>query len=331
MASPTIRDVARAAGVSINTVSRALNDKPYVDPHTRQAVLEAAQKLRYVPNRSARRLRASKSGVFGVIVADIANPFFSLVVKGMGEAVADMGSSLILQDSNEDYQAELRAIETLRMEQVDSVLITPTRRREGSIDALRASGMPFVLVGRYFEDATTDYVIPDDEHAGYLATSHLLQRGHRRIALINGPVYNSSAADRRQGYERALNEQIGPGHPEWVREGALSIDDGHMLASSLLATTKPLPTAIFAFSDFVALGAIRAVREIGMRIPDDIAIVGCDDIPFASCLEVPLTTVRMPKREMGRMAIEIAGKKLDGETRTTQVKMPVELVERLSS
>ena len=331
MARPTIKDVAREAGVSINTVSRALNDKPDVSAETRKAVLKAARELGYVPNKLARRLRANRTGVYGVIVADIANPFFSVVVKGMEEATKSLGCSLILQDSGEDFESELRAINTMQTEQVDAVLITPCRCKAGSIDALRAAGVPFVLVGRYFEDARTDYVCPDDEHAGYLATAHLLEQGHRRIAFINGPQDNSSAADRRQGHERALQEQGIPFSLDLIRDNALTIEAGYVHALDILDQAEDRPTAVFAFNDIVALGAMRAARERHLRIPQDIAVVGCDDIVFGSYLEVPLTTVCIPKRDMGRTAVGIAEKKLAGETRISQIKMPVELVVRGSS
>ena len=331
MTKPTIRDVADLAEVSINTVSRALNGKPDVHPTTRAAVLEAARQLNYVPNRLARRLRTDRTGVFGVIVADISNPFFAMVVKGMGDAVRDLECSLILQDSGEALERELEAIHVMRSEHVDSILITPTRFRDGSVDALRSTGVPFVLVGRTFGDAETDHVAPDDEQVGRLATSHLLDRGHRRIALINGPENNSSAHGRRSGYLAALAERGATSSPDLQRSEALTLEDGRRFALELLTQTAERPTAVFAFSDLVALGAVQAIREMGMTIPDDVAIVGCDDIPFGACLEVPLTSVRIPTHAMGREAVAIADRRLSGDRTAAQVKMPVELIVRDSS
>ena len=327
----TIKDVARAAGVSINTVSRALNGKPDVNSETKRQVLEAAERLNYMPNRLARGLRSNKTGVIGVIVADIANPFFSAVVKGMGEAAKDLGYSIILQDTGENCENEEEAIHIMQSEHVDGVLITPVQTDKKSILMLEESGIPFVLVARHFSDVDTDFVVADDVQGGYLATTHLIEKGHERIAFINGPSYNSSAIERFQGYNKALNEHNIKVNERLITNGALTMEDGYAHARALLAKSAPNPTALFTFSDFVALGAMKAVREAGLRIPDDMAIVGYDDIAFAFCLEVPLTTVRIPKREIGEEVVSILGKKMSGEKCHSRLRMPVELVVRQSS
>jgi len=331
MERPTIRDVARAAGVSINTVSRALNGKPDIRPKTRQLVLRTAQSLNYMPNKLARGLRSNKTGVIGVIVADIANPFFSAVVKGMGKAAKDLGYSMILQDTGENYENEEEAIHIMQSEHVDGVLITPVQTDNKSIYMLEESGIPFVLVARYFTTVDTDYVVADDVQGGYLATKHLIERGHKEIAFINGPSYNSSAIERLQGYVKALDEHTIKIKEHLIADGALTMEDGYTYTKALLARSTSHPTALFTFSDFVALGAMKAVHEVGLRVPDDMAIVGYDDIDFAFCLESPLTTIRFPKRQIGQEVVSILKKKMDGEVSHSCLRMPVELVIRQSS
>jgi len=331
MERPTIKDVARAAGVSINTVSRALNAKPDVSPETRRQVLEVAKRLNYMPNKLARGLRSNRTGVIGVIVADIANPFFSAVVKGMGKAAKELGYSIILQDTGENYENEEEAIQIMISEQVDGLLITPVQTEKRTIRILQESNIPFVLVARHFSDADTDYVVADDVQGGYLATTHLIERGHEKIAFINGPSYNSSAIERFQGYKKALAEHDIELNEKLIRNGALTMEDGYTHGKALLMGHDSRPTALFTFSDFVALGAMKAVHEVGLRIPDDIAIVGYDDIAFAFCLEVPLTTVRVLKRQLGEEAISVLEKKIDGQKRHSHLRIPVELVIRQSS
>jgi len=329
----TLRDVARKAGVSINTVSRALNDRPEISPETKERVLRAAAKLGYRPNKLARGLRSNKTEIIGVIVGDIANPFFSAVVQGMGKKARGLGYSLILQDTGEDYENEEEAVRIMQYEQVDGVLLTPVQTDKKSVQLLQEAGIPFVLVARYFTDIETDYVVADDAQGGWLATTHLIDRGHKRIAFINGPSYNSSARERMEGYTRALCEHGIEVDDRLIRTCALTMEDGYVHTKDILREIRPRPTAFFAFSDFVALGIMQALRGKGIKVPRDMAVVGYDDIAFASCLEVPLTTVRMPKREMGAKAVEILIKKIEqkGAAGRCQVKMPVELVVRESS
>jgi LacI family transcriptional regulator len=329
----TMRDVAQTAGVSVNTVSRALAGKPDVSPETRAKVLEVAQELDYRPNRLARGLRSNKTEIIGVIVGDIANPFFSTVVQGMGKRAKDLGYGLILQDTGEDYENEEEAVRIMQYEQVDGILLTPAQTDNRSVKMLQELGIQFVLVARYFADIDTDFVVADDAQGGYLATAHLIERGHKRVAFVNGPSYNSSAKERLEGYTRALREHGIAPDPNLIRTCALTMEDGYACAREILAQARLRPTAFFAFSDFVALGIMQALKEEGIKVPRDMAVVGYDDIAFASCLEVPLTTVRMPKREMGEKALEILVEKLGKKEATEpyRVKMPVELVVRESS
>lgn len=329
----TIRDIAREAGVSINTVSRALNDKPDISVETKERVLETVKRLGYRPNRLARGLRSNKTGTIGVIVADIANPYFAALVKGVEKAAKEHNYSIILQDTDENYEKEREAVRTILAEQVDGLLITPVQTGKETIIELQESGLPFVLLGRWFDELEADYVATDDIQGGFLATEHLIKQGHERIALLGGPPYISSAKERFQGYKKALDQYGIELDEGLVRSGAITMKDGYTIAKALLST-KPRPTAIFAYSDFVALGIVKAIREVGLKIPGDIAIVGYDDIEFSSCLEVPLTTVRIPKREIGRQAVEILLERMikaDSASQFRKVKLEVELIIREST
>jgi LacI family transcriptional regulator len=195
---------------------------------------------------------------------------------------------------------------------------------------LDESGIPFVLVARYFSDCGADYVAADDVQGGFLATNHLLERGHRRIGLINGPLFNSSARERFEGYRTALSKRGISLDESLIISGALTMEDGHAYAKTLLADEEQRPTALFAFSDYVALGAMQAAQEMNLRIPEDIAVVGYDDIDFAFCLETPLTTVQVPKRQIGEEVVTLLERKISGEECKEQLKLPVELVVRQS-
>jgi LacI family transcriptional regulator len=329
----TIKDIANVTGFSINTVSRALNSKPEIRTETKEKILETATRLGYRPNRLAQGLRLNKTATIGVIVTDVANPFFSALVKGVAKAARDLGYSIILQDTDEDYAGEEEAIQVMLSEQVDGLLITPVQNRKETIEKLAAARFPFVLLGRYFDDLETAYVVPNDYQGGFLATEHLLEQGHTRIAMVNGPLHISSARERFQGFSDALAQFTLPIERSLVVTGALTVEDGLDLSRPILKQA-PRPSAIVCYSDFVAFGVMQAIREIGLSIPDDIAVIGFDDVRMASCLQVPLTTIRSPKEELGRQAMQVLARRLRGDQDAPvvqQQKLDVELVVRGST
>lgn len=329
----TIKDIANVTGFSINTVSRALNSKPEIRTETKEKILETATRLGYRPNRLAKGLRLNKTATIGVIVTDVANPFFGALVKGVARAARDLGYSIILQDTDEAYAGEEEAIQVMLSEQVDGLLITPVQSRKETIEKLAAARFPFVLLGRYFDDLETAYVVPNDYQGGFLATEHLLEQGHTQIAMVNGPLHISSARERFQGFKDALNRYGVPLDKSLVKTGALTVDAGRSLARSFFKRESP-PTAIVSYSDFVAFGVMQTIREVGFSIPDDVAIVGYDDVQLASCLKVPLTTIRTPKEKMGRQAMQVLARRLRGDQDAQvpqQQKLDVELVVREST
>ncbi|RLI41315.1 LacI family transcriptional regulator, partial [Candidatus Bathyarchaeota archaeon] len=238
--------------------------------------------------------------------------------------------SIILSNTDEDSEKEEEVIQTMLAERVDGLLITPVQTRKDTTAKLKESGVPFVLLGRYFNGLETDYVVSDDVQGGFLATEHLIRLGHKRIGMINGPLYISSAKERFQGYKKALDHYGIKLDKSIVSTGALTTEDGYKVTKALLVH-RTRPTSIFAYSDFVAFGVIRAVHEDGLRIPEDIAVVGYDDVGFSSCLEIPLTTVRIPKEKLGSKAMESLVSKMSSGRKFIgfhKIKLPVELIIR---
>ncbi len=327
----TLHDVAREAGVSVNTVSRALNGKPDVSPETRARVLEVAKRLGYRPNRLARGLRSNKTFTLGVIVTDIANPFFAELVKGVEEAARQNGYSILLEDTGEDSEKEATAIQTMLAERVDGLLITPVQSDSNTLEDVLKSKIPTVLMGRYFSDLKLPYVVTNDVRGAALATKHLIDLGHRNIAHVGGPLHISSAQDRLSGYRQALQAHGIPIRKEYVLMGAVTLEDGYEVGKELLKL-KPLPTAVFAYSDFVAIGLMQSLLDEGLRIPDDVSLVGYDNITFSAYTRVPLTTVEIPKRDLGREAVQMLVQLLKGGSalKSREKKLPVKLVLRQS-
>lgn len=328
----TIRDVAREAGVSVNTVSRALAGKPDVSPQTRAKVLEVAKRLGYRPNKLARGLRSNKTFTLGVIVTDIANPFFAELVKGVEETARKNGYSILLEDTSEDPKKEEKAIQVMIGERVDGLLITPVQSSRKAVEEVLESGFPIVLMGRYFSDLEAPYVVTDDVRGAIIAVEHLIDLGHREIAHVAGPLHISSAMDRLCGYLQALEKHGIAVREDYILKGAVTLEDGYRAGKELLRL-RPLPSAVFAYSDFVAIGIMQAILEEGLRIPTDVSLVGYDDILFSAYTKVPLTTVRIPKRTLGSEAVKMLLKKLAGKaTAASQTKrLGVELVVRDST
>ena len=326
----TIRDVAEAAGFSVNTVSRALNDKPDVSEKTKRTILGVATQMGYRPNKRARSLRLNKTQMIGVIVADIANPYFGAIVKGIEGEARKYDYSVILQNTDENYSQETKAIRVVLEEQVDGIILSPTQKEKETVKYLVKLGVPLVLISRFFSDLPTNYVVSDDVQGGYLATEHLIQAGHKKIAMINGPLHISSAVERFEGYRKALNQYRIKLDSSLIMQGAVTMQDGYNAAKSLLKLDSR-PSAIFAFSDFVAFGVMRAIREDNLKIPEDVAIIGYDDNQFAACAEVPLTTIHVPKDKIGINAVRALKEQFDDDHSMMQLKIPVSLVVRSST
>lgn len=327
----TLRDVAERAGVSVNTASRALTNKTEISPETKRKVLLAAQELGYRPNRIARALRSQKTHTIGVIVGDITNPYFSALVRGVEKVTRTYEYSVILQETDEDAERERKAVETLLAAQVDGVLITPTQRDKAAVEMLLKSGVPFILMSRYFQDVETNYVVMNDYRGGYIATEYLIQKGYRPIAILSGPTHISSGYERYVGYLEAHKTYGVEVNEGLVITGCLTMDDGYRAALRLLKR-RDRPQAFFAFSDFVALGVYRAAYELALRIPQDLAVIGFDNTSLGLCLNPPLTSVGKNPEELGKRAAFALLKILQGKISVPiKLKLSVYLEERGSA
>jgi len=331
MSHVTLKDIGKEVGVSATTVSRALNNKPDISYQVKQKIKKVAERLGYSPNALARSLKAKKTSSIGVLIADIADPFFAPIVKGIENTARQMGYSIILCDTGEEYEQEKLALQMMLEKRVDGLLITPSQTEYGDILELKRKKVPFVLLGRHFDLVESDYVITDEIKGAFSATDYLIKKGHKKILFMNGPNYISSAKERLVGYKRALQEHAVLFDKSLVKEGALKMEDGYRIMKQILCSETKF-TAVFAYCDFVVLGIMQALEEAKLKIPEDIAIVGYDDVVFAGFLQVPLTTVHIPKYELGKEAMKLLKKKIDEEILEPQaVILETKLVIRKSA
>lgn len=300
----TLSDVADLAGVSESTASRAINDKGDINAKTKERVLNVVKSTGYMPNFLARGLRLRKTRTIGVVITDISNPVFGTLVKGIEDVLRKKQYSIILCNTDEKYERQAESIRVLMEKGVDGLLITPAGGKDLDVLRLRQRSVPFVLVARHLDMLETPYVVNDDELGGFLATRYLLDKGHKRILYISGPLHISSASERLAGYRRAFIEQGQKVDQKLIKIIMPKMDSAYGLMKRVLLK-EPDFTAIFTFSDFMALGVMKALYEQGFAIPEDIAVVGFDDVEISSALEVPLTTVHMPRYRLGKKSAEL--------------------------
>ena len=296
-----IRQVAKRAGVSTATVSRTINNLR-VRPGTARRVRQAIEELKYFPNTHARSLVSGRSRIVGLIVSDITNPFFPELVKGFEDAATQKGYEVLL--SNTEYDSSRMATGVRRMleRKVDAVAIMTSEMDRSFTQQLAGRDIPMVFldvgtVEKHVSNIKVDYASGISQ-----AVEHLIGLGHRRVAFISGPADLKSARIRQSAFLKAMQKR-GMGDPAWIETGNHRIDGGFQAMSRMLDRT-PLPTAVLSSNDLTALGALRAIRRKGLRVPDDLSVVGFDDIALAEFTEPPLTTVRLPREEIAGKAFE---------------------------
>ncbi|WP_019818973.1 LacI family DNA-binding transcriptional regulator [Saccharomonospora saliphila] len=310
--SPSIKDVAEHAGVSVGTVSNVLNHPERVSRSTRDAVLTAITTLGFVRNSQAAQLRAGTNRSIGLIVLDMANPFFHYVARGVEDVADELGYAVVLCNSDEQVHRENRYLQVLEEQRVRGVLITPVEVDSERLDALRRRGTPAVLVDRHDPRVNCCSVAVDDVAGGTLAGEHLLERGHRRIAYYTGPLTLSQCADRLTGLRHAV-EAAGLDPDEVidvVELRALNARTAYETACTRFADGVAA-TAAFCANDLMALGVLRGALNSGHRVPDDVMIVGYDDIEFAADAAVPLTSISQPTQQIGRAAAQLLAEECD--------------------
>jgi len=319
----TLSDIAESVGVTPMTVSRVVNENGYVSDETREKVLEAAKNMNYRRNGLARNLKRQFTETVGLVLGDISNPYSTELARAVRESLIHRGFNLFICISEHSAKEDIVAFKSLADHSVDGIIVA-TRSNEGGDKYLRGiveNNIPVVVIGRDFQHADVDFVSPDNFRGGFEATRHLIDLGHERIAFIGANLKAGSSLKRLQGYVKALehhdieiDERLITGRNEDVSEvpGYSTEEIGFEGMKRLLSLPNP-PTAVFARNDFTAIGAMSAIKEAGLRIPEDIAIVGFDDISLAVRTSPPLTTVRQPMRLEGQLAAEMLLERIEGK------------------
>lgn len=328
----TITDVAQRSGLSKTTVSRVINNHPYVSDKKRAAVLKAMEELGYAPNPSARRLRGQLTTTIGVIVPRIVNPFFSYLVNAIEQAAYKKGYQVLIFQSNEDKEKELSFLTLLKTKQVDGIIMTSIENSWETIHSYEKYGS-ILLCNDYVNHAEVPIIRLNQTKGAYLGVKHLVERGHTKIAYCTGGLFDKQGKgkDRNQGFQEALNEAGIKVNPQWIFVDQHTIEDGKQVVKQILEM-KDRPTAIFTGSDEVAAGIIIEAKEQGLTIPDDIAVIGFDDQPIAEILEPKLTTIRQPVDLMGEKSVEVMIEMLENPAMKIETfELPIELIVRQST
>ena len=327
----TIRDVAKLAGVSSITVSRVINNSGYVSKATRERVEKAIKELNYVPNTLATSFRSNRTYTIALVVPDVTNPFWTTVARGVEDVAAEKDYSVILCNTDEDSAKESRYIEILLRRQVDGILIAPATDDGERLLPIRSQETPCVILDREVKHFNADVVRCDSVAGSRELTQHLLDIGHRRIAMISGPATVSTAEDRVEGYRRALQERGLTVDENLVKRGEYKQSSGYRLMREVM-TDGLSPSAVFAANNFIAVGVMEAIREAGLRVPEDIALVCFDDLPQASLIYPFLTIVAQPAYEIGTTSAELLLEQLTGKTQRKEraVVLETELIIRES-
>ena len=329
----SLQEVAERARVSIATVSRVLNKSDKVVPETRAVVEQALRDLGYRPSRVARRLRMKdgRAHLVGLIIPDIQNPFYAEIARGVEDTAYANNYALLLCNSDENLEKERFYLDVMRDESVDGVVLPPFSETDDAVIELANLGMPIVCVDRSLSKARTDLVEVDNYRGALEAVNHLLDKGHQHIGLIEGRTQVSTSRERRRGYVDALEARGVTVRKELMRAGDFKQESGRVLAHELLDLRRP-PTALFVVNNLMTVGALAALHQLGRRVPQDVALVGFDDLPWAEALDPPPTVVRQPAYAVGVQAMELLLKRISEPTRpAVTVRLVPELVVRRST
>jgi LacI family transcriptional regulator len=329
---PTLRDVAKQAGVAPITVSRVINRAQNVSPETRARVEQAIDELGYVPNRLARSLRLSRTHTLALVVTDITNPFWTTVVRGVEDAAQDAGFNVILCNTDESEAKQEQYLDVLLQKRVDGILLVPARASEAVVKWIQKQATPVVVLDRRLHSVQADVVRGNSLDGAYQLVQHLLALGHRGIAVLSGPEDVSTSVDRVEGYRRALEEAGLPIRADWMHCGRFSQESGYEMARCIL-TCPQRPTALFAVNNFIAIGAMRALREAGLRVPEDMSVVAFDNHTSDLVIEPFLTVADQPAYEMGLRAARLLIARLSGTAANgcQEIVLPAQIIVRKSS
>lgn len=312
----TIQEVAKAAEVSVATVSRVLNNSPSVNPETRERVQEVIERLNYSPNLLGRNLRRSETKMILVLLPSISNPFYSKIVRGIEDVASRNSYNVMLCNTNSDLQKEKVYIDLLRNRLADGMILMASTLDRHELSQIGAQ-FPVVQCCEYKEGAKVSHVSIDNVEAAYKMTKHLIDLGHKRIGLITNSNQYVSSAQREEGYKRALKENNIKLDSDLIKYGDYSFRSG-MLAAKEFLVMKEMPTAIFAISDIMAIGVIKELKNNGLRVPEDMAVAGFDNISMASMYDPSLTTVSQHQYGLGGTSMELLLKQIREELKEPQ-------------
>jgi LacI family transcriptional regulator len=327
-----IRDVAKRAGVAPITVSRCINNSGYCSQEVRARIESAISELGFVPNRLASGLRSKRTHTVALVLTDITNPFFTTIARGVEDTASEAGYTVIFCNTDESVAKEQMYLQMLLEKRVDGVLLVPAVSGIDSVNLVKKQGIPIVVIDRRLPDLRTDVVRCDSESGAYDLTRLLLSLGHREIVILNGPRGVSTAEDRLTGYRRALAEAGIPPKKENEFYGAFTQESGFEMAHQAIQKNSRI-TAVFAANNFITFGTIKAFQEMRLRVPEDVAVVGFDDLPVSLVTFPFLTVAAQPAYEMGKKAIEILLGRLDRDLsdQYQEVVLPASIVVRQSS
>jgi len=331
----TLKDIAKVAGVSHTTVYRALNDKPRISQATKERIVSIARELNYQPNVLAQSLVLGRTKTLGLVITTIVNPFYPELAKGIEDAARSLGYSIILCSTNFDPSLEKQYIDMLQSRGVDGIIFTSAHIHDPNITSLVEDRFPLILVNRRVYGIplmdSVDYVVVENTKGGFLAVEHLIRMGHRRIGIISGSSDSSAAVERLEGARKAfIDYGLNPADL-LVLEGDFLKPSGYEAAREFLSL-KNSPTAIFGVNDYMVLGAYEAILDSGLRVPENIALIGFNNITFSAMKGIELSTIGQKKYEMGAMAVHLLIDRIEGRNgdKARQITLEPELIVRRS-
>lgn len=325
----TLADIAKETGYSINTVSHALHDKPDISEKTKVYIVETAEKMGYIANASAGALRSGRSKSAAIIVGDISNPHFSIMMKEMENRLREYGYNAIIINTDEDETKERAAIVSAISKNVDGVLLCPVQKTRANVEFLEREGIPYVLFGRRFEDMEANYVICDDVNGGFAAAEHLIKYNHKKIMFLNAPCCISSARDRLAGIQNAFQKYgVSPGG---FVSAEISITESEDEIKQMLEQ-HPECTGIICFSDLIAMQVCYFLKQMGKNVPEDISVIGFDNIASKYYFPLMITSVTSSKTKMSVKSVDVLLDIIEKRTEAVQQHiLPTQVVEREST
>lgn len=328
MKNVTLADIARITGYSINTVSHALNNRSDISEKTKRYIAKTAEEIGYIANVNASALRSGKSKSVAIIVGDISNPHFSIMIKEIEERLCEYEYNAIIMNTDEDETKEFTAIKSAISKNVDGIIICPAQKSRANVDFLNKSGMPYILIGRHFDDKSTSYVVCDDVNGGFAAAEYFIKKGHKKILFLNAPLYISSAKERLKGIKKAFESYNCNMENLLYKEISTTENTESML--KILEKNREC-TAIICFSDLVGMQVCNLLKRENKEIPHDISVMGFDNIASKFMFPLMLTSVTSSKTKMSISAVKGIMGLINGENSSYQVVLETKVVEREST